>query len=394
MAKSNGITGKIVAGALALAVAAGGICCLGYASRDNGGKWFGGLHWSDKDISADINGGQGSGNGGAIVTEGECKDMSIKSAMIAAEDYAAYGIDGQSVENAYALSVTYTPADTTFQETVYEIGFAEESEWSADKYIGDYATVTQSAVGSKDAVLTILQPFGGQISVMATSERYPTKYAVVTVDYVRGVDISSMGYDVSLEDYDIRDVLLSDATANVDLLPYFEDFQYTTGTLDPDVMSGSVTLTLDSGFVNYLANTDVGKNALYMDDVDDPLCFTGEKVIEDVTIDGDYMDFGLSDFLSDYIAKSSSTGSGKGDFRTAFLTEMATYYDGQTDVVIYTITYSDIKCKYNGTVTSSYPHTLLTVNVSVPSLKDYLIKATALNMNVGSLIFSDNGWVE
>ncbi|MGN0804998.1 MAG: hypothetical protein ACI4MS_06415 [Candidatus Coproplasma sp.] len=144
-------------------------------------------------------------------------------------------IDSRSVTNVYDLSVTYTPADTTFQDTTYSIAFKNPSStWATGKLVSTYATITQSEVGSKDAVLRILQPYSEQIIVTATNDRNTSIKASVTVDFV-GTNYGTMTYD-SCDDCDsdieftyqgFRDGTLSPSTDSCFTFIFdFTDYNY------------------------------------------------------------------------------------------------------------------------------------------------------------------------
>ncbi|MGN0807610.1 MAG: hypothetical protein ACI4MN_04085 [Candidatus Coproplasma sp.] len=173
--------GKIVAAtacALALTV---GVSAIGVGT--SGFKDWSFSRWFPKDevvqTTPDAN-----ENGGASITEGESSGMSLAATAIPLASYEEYGVSALA-ENAYSLNVTYTPEDTTFQETTYTIAFKNpSSSWATGKTVTDYATIEQSAVGSKDAVLTVLKPFSEQIIVTATNNRNTSIKATTTVDYV------------------------------------------------------------------------------------------------------------------------------------------------------------------------------------------------------------------
>lgn len=226
MAKSKSIAGKIVAGALALCVAAGGVTLLGYTSRDNNGNWFGGLHWADNNITADGDDVKNV-NGGAVITEGLSSGMRLMSTMIAEEDYEEYGVSALA-ENAYSLSVTYTPSDTTYKKTNFTAAFKNPSStWASGKKVTDYVTVT--ATGDTTATLTVLQPFSEQIIVTAANNKNSSVKATTTVDYVGtwSTDLFTVG---SIE----NDICYRTATV-------------VNGTIEPDIADGlTVTYYFES----------------------------------------------------------------------------------------------------------------------------------------------------
>ncbi|MGN0813178.1 MAG: hypothetical protein ACI4MQ_06705, partial [Candidatus Coproplasma sp.] len=87
---NRNIAGKIVAGVLALAVAAGSVCCLGFVSRDNSGRWFGNSdlgswHWADNKLD------DGNEGGGPVISDGESNGMLLSATAIPLSDYEEYG---------------------------------------------------------------------------------------------------------------------------------------------------------------------------------------------------------------------------------------------------------------------------------------------------------------
>lgn len=125
-----------------------------------------------------------------VISPIESRGIELCSAAVPAAEYSNYGIDPQAVENVFELSVTYTPANTTFQNTNYTIAFKNpNSTWATGKVVTDYADL-QHESGSKNAVLTVKKLFQEQIIVKAISERDNSKFATFTVDYLcTGIDI-------------------------------------------------------------------------------------------------------------------------------------------------------------------------------------------------------------
>ena len=71
---TNNAIANIVVGLLTLAIGAAVVCCVGYVSRNDEGKWFSNpdlasWHWADKDKTNDDNGGNDNNNGGDDVND-------------------------------------------------------------------------------------------------------------------------------------------------------------------------------------------------------------------------------------------------------------------------------------------------------------------------------------
>ena len=167
--KGVGAIIAVTACVLALAV---GVCAI--AVGTSGFKDWAFTKWFPK---TEQTAPEVSENGGATITEGESAGMLMVSKAIPLNSYEEYGVAALA-ENAYSLSVTYTPENTTYQETTYSMKFADGSDCSA------YATLNQSSVGSKTATLAILKPFSKQIIVTASCNRNSDIKARTTVDYV------------------------------------------------------------------------------------------------------------------------------------------------------------------------------------------------------------------
>lgn len=233
MAKSKSIAGKIVAGALALCVAAGGVSLLGYTSRDTNGNWFGGLHWADNNITAD-GGDVKNENGGAVISDGESNGMLMLASAIPLNSYEEYGVSPLA-ENAYSLSVSYTPSDTTYKQTSFTAVFKNPSStWASGKNVTDYVTVT--ATGDTTATLTVLQPFSEQIIVTATCNRNTSIKATTTVDYV-----GTFNFELNLSSWDMENDMQSIAIS--------QSNPYINGTLCPDGSEKAFTVIYDTAWI-------------------------------------------------------------------------------------------------------------------------------------------------
>lgn len=198
----NAIITAIIAFIMA-GVLAAGVCCLGFASRNTDGKWFGNFknlsewHWSDKtdedkdNIDGDNkdpdDGGENNGNGGSILGEGENKGIRLLSAQIPREAYAANGISPQA-DSAYTFTASIEPPDATNKTVDYVVSFTNpNSEWASGKNPTDYFTVTQATDGALKATGTCLGAFGEQIKITVISRDNPEAKAECTVDYAKRI---------------------------------------------------------------------------------------------------------------------------------------------------------------------------------------------------------------
>lgn len=362
MAKSKGITKKIVAGALALAVAAGSVCLLGYISRDTNGNWFG--SWTNNGLT------DGNGNGGGpVISDGESSGMVLAATAIPLSAYEEYGVSPLA-EQAYTLSVTYTPADTTIQDTTYTIAFENPSStWATGKTVTDYATITQSSAGSLDAVLEILQPFGERIIVTAQSDMTPEISTSVNVDYVKGVTLSTKNYTHKATSDAFETFVLQMVAANVDLV------NESVGTVDYTSLVPHCSYVMNDEIYNLLL----------------PICQKMRisdrlhKSVECATT-GDGATLQNSTFMAFFDRGLTM------DERKYIMAQLAKALKGRTNINLYSIKLSGFDVYYNDVLTSSTSSNM-TYAYQINNLNSYLTEATALTPNVTDLIFSANGQV-
>lgn len=192
MRNNNGIV-KGIGAILVAGVLAAGICCTGFASRGDDGKWFGNgnlstWHWADKTDKAqegNIN-GDNIGVGGSLIPD-EVKGSGIRlvSAVVPVEEYSEYGIEAQA-DSGYSVTAIIEPEEATNKAVKYTAAFQNPSSaWANGKSVSDYVTVAQSSTGSLTATLTIKQAFGEPVLVTVTSDENPEITANFPVHYVK-----------------------------------------------------------------------------------------------------------------------------------------------------------------------------------------------------------------
>lgn len=186
-----------------------------------------------------------------ILTETENHGISLMSEVVVDDDYAEYGIAAQTADTVYTLTVTYDPPNTTYQETDYTIAFKNPSStWATGKVVTDYATITQSKDGSREAVLTVLRSFSEQIVVTAKCRRNPLIRATTLVDYVCAYAnmwvTSTIASDIYM-DYEIG------------------SFDFSSGTIlpDPENCVELVFTIGGNGFVSFMADKGYTVSATY-----------------------------------------------------------------------------------------------------------------------------------
>lgn len=357
MAKRKGIAGKIVAGALALCVAASCVSLLGYTSRDNNGNWFGGLHWADNNITAD-GGDVKNENGGAVVTEGESDGMLMLASAIPLNSYEEYGVSPLA-ENAYSLSVTYTPEDTTYKQTNFTAAFKNPSSpWASGKSVSDYVTI--NATGDTTATLTVLKPFSEQIIVTAANNKNSSVKATTTVDYVGtwNGDITNVMPD--LQSYDIE----------------FETSSLINGTISPDT-TNCITVTFN--IAESIANRVTAKGYTMSSSVD--YTFTPEEIggaFGITTVQGVFMKAGGFKFSSATNAQEIAYWQA---LSSVILNGSKPADLAGNEIFDYTITSKRV---YNGTTYSA-----VTITEGVVELSDYTgfeVVATSMSTSSPSII--------
>lgn len=338
---------KIISGVLALAVVAGGICSLGYASRNETGKWFANSnlsswHWSDKSSDELSN-----VNGNTVIGEGESNGVSLHSAAIPVADYDEYGIDTQA-ESAVIITATITPAATT-NKTV---------TWTTNDASGK-VKVTPVSSNPLQATVQVLGAFDKQVTITCTSNSNTSVKATCTVDYVKSYSFYS---EKSCDD-NITSGVSSDA-----LTPHFG-----AGTLTPTSCKGDVWMEMDSNLYNYLhtKHSTVKANAYIRNDVD---VMTGSDT------------YCISELFG-----TTDTAKVK-----AIWQDIATYYYGTDEYVTYgTLQYEDVEFYYNGKLASyAEGDSVIDYCMRTDNFYDITVIASDVTLNNGSLIFGANGQVQ
>lgn len=264
----NAIIAFVIVGVLAV-----GVCCLGFASRGNDGKWFGGFkdlsswHWSDgssenkPDIpdtpdnpdtpdTPDKPDESYGGNvaGGAIITDGENNGISLLSAEIPAEDYEEYGINTLA-ETAYTLTATIDTNDDVLSQLEWNIEFVNpSSSWASGKNLSSYVTMSVSS-DTHSATLSCAQAFGEQIKVTVKAKWYPEVKAVCTVDYIKR--LTGVTAVVGTSGQFSGKYIMNTTVANViNTTP-----TYGVGTVQGVFTAGnSITISIGSKLKSYLTN--------------------------------------------------------------------------------------------------------------------------------------------
>ncbi len=191
--KTNNNIAKGIGAVVLAGVIAAGVCCTGFASRGDDGKWFGNgnlstWHWNDK---TDDKTPDDLTTGHDLVNVIEENGISLMSAVIPVSDYAVNGIS-EHAENAYTLTASILPENADNKAVDWSVSWINgSSAWAAGKTVTDYVTVTPTSDGALTATVTCVQAFGEQIHVRCTSRDNTDAYAICSVDYEKKVvDVS------------------------------------------------------------------------------------------------------------------------------------------------------------------------------------------------------------
>lgn len=182
MAKTNGkqdvSVGKAIISLLLVAVIAAGVCCMGYASRGDDGKWFGNFtdfnswHWYDKEEIP----------GGAVIGGNNGDGINFLSTRILPETFAEHGISEQA-DSAYTITATILPSNATEKTLVWNLSWKDaSSDFASGKAVTDYVTISVSE-NTLNATLVCLQPFGEQISLVANVSDLTNVQGRCDIDY-------------------------------------------------------------------------------------------------------------------------------------------------------------------------------------------------------------------
>lgn len=186
---------RVIAFILVMIVLAGGICALGFSTRNSSGKWFketdmAKWHWADK-VSADKPGNNTSltpstvvGDGGAVLTAfaGSGGAM-FRSTSISKLNYEDYGIAPQS-DGAYSINVITNT-----------IGAIDVFTWESS----NPAAVSIASISEDTRTATIVcnAPFGETIIITATSTNNSEINASCLVDYAKRIEAANCSFNVS-----------------------------------------------------------------------------------------------------------------------------------------------------------------------------------------------------
>lgn len=142
---------------------------------------------------------------GLLISPETSNGIMLYSAATPLSAFATYSLD-ENVTAVKTITAHFTPADTTLQKVDYTAAWKNAaSTWATDKDVSDYITLTQSADGSLDCAVSLLDAIGEQIIITCTARPLDvgdwTPSATCTVDYYkRAVGLKTLKY---YAEYDI-----------------------------------------------------------------------------------------------------------------------------------------------------------------------------------------------
>ena len=218
--KGSGTAAKIYTAAVSILLAAGIVL---------GGLAFG-LGWVQKAPAEPAQPG-----GELVVNDAEESGISLMSARIAPEEYAANDVSPLA-ETAYELTATITPEEATDKTVDWSVEWydTKNSSWDNDKDVNDYITVTPTEDGALTATAECLQAFAVQIKIIVTSRDNPAAYAECVCDYAQKLQNVSVMVEAPGD------------TSNY-LTPYTSATDYAVNEFDGNSEEYRVMVTLDWG---------------------------------------------------------------------------------------------------------------------------------------------------
>ncbi|HRF36258.1 MAG TPA: hypothetical protein PLZ09_03070 [Clostridia bacterium] len=128
------------------------------------------------------------------------------SERIAVSDYSIKGIPANA-DSAYELTATIQPSVAENKNINWTARWSNVSSvWANDKSISDYLIFNKSTTQSgKKVIVTCLQDFGEQITIIASAEADSTKKSLCSVDYAK--KIKSIDFNFTYDNQDLSDIV-------------------------------------------------------------------------------------------------------------------------------------------------------------------------------------------
>ena len=218
----------ICAGLLAVVIG-GGTCAMGYASRNEAGKWFRNSdlatwHWSDKKTKETMSWGA------AIDDVGN--ELNGKTTYAMPEGLAFYAMFNDDLaKNMVAPSVTVTCSHNfEFNNVLVDWSVEYPSGASAS----DVVTVTPTADGSLTASITCTGEFSEPLTLKATERGNTDNVATCKIDFVKRIKSFQ---SINIQDNDFGNTGGLDCRVN-----------FTTGTVNGNLKVSEVIYQISNNF--------------------------------------------------------------------------------------------------------------------------------------------------
>ena len=238
----SGIMSVLFAGVLTA-----GVCCAGYASRSNDGKWFNNSdlstwHWSDKSpADNDGNSDDKDPSDDKLVNSGENKGILLRASRISSEQYEDYGID-EKANTAYNITATVNE-DAVDKSVVGSVSWKDNaSSWATGKNIADFVTLNQTVQYGLEFTLTVKQPFGEPVMIKVASCADGGIYGTAQVDHLKELELFTATLNPSYGS-DLGRVNVGDRMNTVEITPKFG-----VGTIQGTISNYKTTFTTNAFF--------------------------------------------------------------------------------------------------------------------------------------------------
>lgn len=127
--------------------------------------------------------------GGMQVGESTHNGIQLMSAKLSDSEFATYGV-AATAETAITVNATISPGDAANQGIDWSVAWTNpQSSFASGKDVNDYVTLNASG---KSATVACLQPFGQQITLMATSQDNPALSATCKLEYAQKVTAATL----------------------------------------------------------------------------------------------------------------------------------------------------------------------------------------------------------
>lgn len=189
-------------------------------------------------------------NGGLIIPEvSEGSSIKLLSTPIPVELYSEYDIAPVSVQSAYTLTATITPAESNVSDFTWSVKFKNSSStWARGKSIDSYVGLAVNTSDKLKCTVTCKQAFGEPVEISISYDYNPLITATVQADYIKRVEkVTVSGFDASKFN--------SGTACKLSLIP-----TYGVGTVQGDCSITSSWGELDTDYLNAITgNSQAGR---------------------------------------------------------------------------------------------------------------------------------------